>query len=133
MSFRNSFGADRYYPPAGSASTAEQPASLVPARPQVGRSQAVIVGGLLRCTFVPAPGRAWLVRRITVSNTMTGKAFVYEGDYQPQNVVSGTRTGTFDENDTANPIFIPEGSAMLVVWLSATTGVAWSRIEYVEV
>ncbi len=91
------------------------------------------MAGALRATFTPAPGQAWLVRRISVSNTETGQALVYVGDVQPQNYVSGTRTGQLDENDTSQPIFVPEGSPLLVVWSSLITGVAWARIEYMEV
>lgn len=128
----NSFGGSRYYPPADGLTVSDTTPAL-PARPVVIAQKALIVSGALRCTFTPAPGKAWLVRRITVQNTKFGQAFVYVGDNQPQNVVSGTRTGTFDENDTSQPIFVPEGSPLLVIWTSATNGVAWARIEYVEV
>lgn len=129
----NSFGGERYFPPSGAGQVAiDQPGAL-PARPVVEVQKAVVVAGQLRCTFTPAPGKAWLVRRVTVQNTVFGQAFVYVGDKQPQNIVSGTRTGTFDENDTSQPIFVPEGSPVLIVWTGATTGSAWGRIEYVEV
>jgi hypothetical protein len=129
-----SFGGDRYFPPAVGAQTGEQQVSQLPARPAVAVAYAAIVGGKLRATFgPPAPGRAWLVRRMTVQNSETGRAYVYVGDEQPQNIVSGTRSGTFDENDPRQPYFVPEGSPLLVVWQSVTTGEALARIEYVEV
>jgi hypothetical protein len=127
------FYGDRYYAPAAGSQTAEQPVSQVPARPQVLAAQGAVVSGALRAVFTPAPNRAWLVRRISVINTKTGQALVYVGEVQPQNFVCGTRTGQLDEDDTNQPIFVPEGSVMNVVWSSSTTGVAWCRIEYVEV
>lgn len=133
MTYANSFGGDRYFPPAAGAPTGEQTAAQLPIRPTRDVQIAALVAGALRCTFTPAAGKAWLVRRITVQADITGRAFVYEGDAQRQNIVSGTRSGTFDENDTRQPIFIPEGSQMLVIWPSAASGFASARIEYVEV
>lgn len=127
------FGGDRFYPPARNQQLVSDSGAVLPARPTVQAQRAVVVAGALRATFTPPPAKSWLVRRITVQNTEFGQAFVYVGDAQPQNVVSGTRTGTFDENDTSQPIFVPEGSPLLVIWTSVTTGVAWARIEYVEV
>lgn len=133
MSFRNSFGGDRYYPPAAQPLADAPTASDVPLRPDRLSVQGRIVAGKLRATFTPRPGYAWLIRRISVSNTVVGQAVCYEGDVQPQNFVAGTRTGQLDEDDCNQPIFIPEGSALNVVWSGATTGVAWARVEFVEV
>lgn len=127
------FYGDRFYPAAAGPLSADQPVSQVPARPQVLAAQGTVQSGALRATFNPRPNVAWLVRRISVINTKTGQALVYVGDVQPQNFVCGTRTGQLDEDDTNQPIFVPEGSPMNVVWSSSLTGIAWCRIEYVEV
>lgn len=130
----SSFGGDRYYPPAAGPAGAVPAVADLPARPVILTAQAAIVNGKLRATFgPPAPGRAWLVGRITVQNDNSGRAYVYVGDEQPQNVVSGTSSGTFAENEAVRPYFVPEGTPLLVVWLSVTTGAALARIEYVEV
>lgn len=102
------------------------------ARPIVEAVPAVLVGANLRSTFGGAGKAARLVRRITVQATTATAAYVYVGDVRPENLVSGTRTGNFDENDTSQPIFVPEGTTMAVEW-QTSAGTALARIEYVEI
>lgn len=134
MSLISSFGGDRYYPAAAAPPGAQQSGPDISARPFISTAVAAIVAGKLRATFgPPLPGRAWMVGRITVQNSNPGRAYVYVGDEQNQNIVSGTSSGTFAENEAVRPIYVPEGTTLLVVWQSVTTGSALARLEYVEV
>lgn len=100
-------------------------------RPQVASADAVVSGGLTVATFTAPTTTAWLVRRIVVQSNTFGTAFVYVGTIDPDNIVSGTFSGDFDENDANQPYLVPEGVSMRIVWASG--GICQARIEYVEV
>jgi hypothetical protein len=87
--------------------------------------------GRMVARFTAPPTVAWLVRRIVVQSTVSGQALVYVGSLIPENVVSGTITGEFDENDANQPYLVSEGVELAVVW--ANGGVCRARIEYQEV
>lgn len=89
--------------------------------------------GLPTATFTPYPGETWLVRRITVQSDVDGLCYVYVGPaITPAACVSGTRTGSFDENDSVNGYVVPAGSSMFVQWLAGTPSSTIARIEYVS-
>lgn len=100
-------------------------------RPLVATQAAALVGGQLVASLTPPPGVAWLVRRITVQNSVPGRAYVYVGALVADNIVSGTVSGEFDENDANQPYLVAEGTAFSVVWAAA--GTARFRIEYDEI
>lgn len=79
-------------------------------------------------TFTAPPTTDWLVRRMLVQSTVQGQALVYVGAIVPANVVSGTVSGAFDENDANQPYLVPAGQSLSIVWLSG--GSAQARIEY---
>lgn len=97
------------------------------------RTAAVESGQLTARLLAPAAGRGLYVGRITVQFTGTGspRAYVYAGEPVPANLVSGTRSGTFDECEYQVPLYVPQGQPLCVVWLSAT-GSALARVEYRE-
>lgn len=86
-------------------------------------------------TFTPSPAVVWLVGRITVQSTVIGAARVYvipagmavTEDY----FVAGTFSGDADEDDTNQPIVVPEGHVLTIVWDNAGAP-ARARIEYRE-
>lgn len=82
-------------------------------------------------TFTPPPGFAWSVARITVQSDVDGLAYVYVGQVIPENVVSGTFAGMFDENDATQPYYVPAGSQLVVAWPAG--GHCLARIEYQQV
>lgn len=124
------FSGDRYYP-TGSTDSAQ----VAPQRPFIAVAAGVLVGGKMRATFgPPAPGVAWSVYRITVQGAVAGRAYMYVGDERPENLVSGTNSGTFDENDTGRPYYVPEATPLLIVWQAGTSDpAAMARIEYLEI
>ena len=104
------------------------------AQPQVAAVQASVqpVNGSpqLVATLGPVPPSSlWLVRRITVQASAACSAYVYVGGLLPANIVSGTASGDFDENDTNQPIIVPCGQELAVVWTLAS-GTALARVEY---
>lgn len=118
------------YGPAAAASTATGD------RPQIAYDAAEVVGGRLRAVLGPPPaGKAWEVRRITVSATDSAsrpEAYVYVGnDTATANLVFGTVSGALDCADNSE-VFVPEGAQLITEWTTAT-GAAGVRIEYVEV
>ena len=114
--------------PAGAAS------NTAGARPLVAYAAArVVAGQLVAVLGPPGTGTAWEVRRITVqSSALATSAYVYVGTIDPQNLTSGTSSGHFDENDCNEPLFVPEGTALTIVW-STAVGNAGARIEYAVV
>lgn len=118
----------------GTAAAATDPAPVV-ARPQIAVARAQLVAGQLVASWQEVNGYAVALTRITVSATQadnTTRAYVYVGPVAPENLVSGTRAGAFDENDTNQPIFVPEGTPLNVVWNTAI-GTATARLEYLTI
>lgn len=102
-------------------------------RPFARSQRATLVNGRLRASFgEPRAGQVWWVSRITVQADSPVRAYVYVGAVIPDNAVSGTGSGSFDENDPNQPYLVPEGSPLTVEWLTGV-GTAIARIEYVEV
>jgi hypothetical protein len=131
VTYVNSFGGDRYYPSAASPDTA----GTAQQRPFIANAVGQLVNGKVRATFGPPPPQvAWSVYRITVQGSVSGRAYMYVGDERPENLVSGTNSGTFDENDTGRPYYVPENTPLLIVWQSGTADpAAMARIEYLEI
>lgn len=131
--YANSFSAQRFYPAAGGAGEGDTAAP--PARPFIAVAAAKLTAGKMRASFgPPAAGVAWSVYRITVQASAAGRAYMYVGDERPENLVSGTDSGTFDENDTGRPYYVPEQQPLLVVWQAGTNDpAALARIEYLEI
>ena len=125
------FAGDPYVARGGQSAAAP---IVIGIRPYVAYADAKLVAGQLVATLgPPRNGTAWEVRRITVqASALAVNAYVYVGGPVPQNLVSGTSSGHFDENDTNQPIFVPENVPMSVAW-STATGTASVRIEYLEV
>jgi hypothetical protein len=125
----DSFGPGRPYvtPPTSAQDTG---GNVVPVRPLVAVQQATATPATL--VFQLPAGVAWLVRRITVQSTIPGYCYVYAGGAQPPNLVSGTFSGLFDEDDTNTPIFVEESSQLTLVWPNGGAPVT-GRIEYAEV
>ena len=72
-----------------------------------------------------------MVYRITVTSDTQGTAYVYVGPagvLTNDNLVSGTWSAQFDENDSRNPYYVPLGQTLTVYFVSG--GVCTARIEY---
>jgi hypothetical protein len=127
------FAADIYQPTAAAA--ADNSGLWVAAPlPSIASTNAVAEAGQLRARFLaPASGRGWYVGRVTVQYTGPDKprAYVYVGTPDPANLVSGTRSGAFDESEYTRALYVPAGQSLCVAWLSAS-GTALARIEYQE-
>ena len=126
-----------YYPPPGGSSSTTAATTGSGARPEIAYAPASVVAGQLVARLgPPSPGYAWEVRRITVQASDAASyptAYVYVGlDTNPANLVCGTASGAFDDNDTNTPVWVPEGAQLIVAW-STATGTAGVRIEYTEV
>lgn len=121
----------------GYASGADGSAPLAPdgtpqLRPAIAAVPARLVGGQLVASWQYVNGTALWLTRITVSATAgdsSTRAFLYVGAVDPANLVSGTASGAFDENDPNQPIFVPEATPVNVVWTTAA-GSALARLEY---
>lgn len=74
-------------------------------------------------------GAACYLTRVTVSSSVASSAYLYVGDVSRASLVSGTSAGTFDENDTSQPIYVPEGTSVFMCWDKASTD-AILRLEY---
>ena len=120
------YGGDRYTPDAAGAVV---PSASAP-RPLILQAVAQSEAGTMRARFTPDPW-PWLVHRITVQSDTLGTALVYVGEPAAENLVSGTFSGDFDENDASSPYLIPEGSPLIVEWPAG--GICRARIEYREV
>ena len=107
-------------------------ATAPPPRPIIANAAAAVDGaGRTVATFTAPANVDWLVRRIVVQSNTQGTAYVYVGgQIAPANLVSGTYSGLFDENDAHQPYLVPAGQSMFVVWTAG--GVCQARIEYVE-
>lgn len=93
-----------------------------------------MIGGQLVASWQDPLGDALGLTRVTLScdgADFNTRAFVYVGPIQPENLVSGTVSGAFDENDPNQPIYVPEGTPVNVVW-TTTNGPARARIEFVR-
>lgn len=109
----------------------QQPQAATAVRPQIATSASTLVDGVPTVTFSPGPAAMWLVRRMVVQSDTEGQCLVYVGPVAPENIVSGTMTGDFDENDAAQPYYVPEGSSLTFRWPAG--GACHARIEYAEV
>jgi hypothetical protein len=88
----------------------------------------------LVASATPRGAGVWSVHRITVQGSDAVAAYVYIGDLVNPNIVSGTKSGAFDENDTVKPITVPENTAISVVWLTTNVAAtAYMRLEYLEI
>ena len=85
--------------------------------------------GLPRAEFREPGGAACYLTRVTVSSSVASSAYLYVGDVSRANLVSGTSAGNFDENDTSQPIYVPEGTSVFTCWDKASTD-AILRLEY---
>jgi hypothetical protein len=125
------FTGDPWQPSPGAQATQAAPTLPIPIT-----APATVSGGLLTAKLGPAKGSGWFVRRITVqySGSSTGvRAYVYVGDPTiPGNLVSGTNSGTFDECEYEQPLFIPPANSANVQWTTGS-GTALARFEYWEV
>lgn len=112
---------------------ADQAAGIITssARPSIANAAAELVDGRMVAAFTAPVSTAWLVRRIVVQSEVPGRALVYVGTLIPENVISGTVSGEFDENDANQPYLVPESETLSVVW--DNPGMARARIEYTEV
>lgn len=113
----------------------DEPASAP--RPSIAYAAATQGGaGTLRASFAPpTSGRAWLVRRLTLTCTSNTSARVYVGDpNDPSALTSGTDNGAFDENESVVGYFVPEATQLSVEWTNVNPALdrAGVRIEYVE-
>lgn len=136
MTAGEAFPAGDPYMPSSAYGAASAASTATGERPQIAYDAAEVVTGRLRAVLGPPPaGKAWEVRRITVSATDAAsrpEAYVYVGaDTATANLVFGTVSGALDCADNS-AVFVPEGSRMIVEWTTAT-GSAGARIEYVEV
>lgn len=103
-------------------------------RPEIAAVTAQDVGDALAAVWTAPGGAAVLLTRITVQcsdNAGRPAAYVYVGDRADQNLVSGTSSGHFDENDPNQPYFVPESTPVTIVW-TTTTGTASARLEYLR-
>ncbi|MFD8943358.1 hypothetical protein ACFV00_15335 [Streptomyces californicus] len=120
---------------AGTAAAADNVGlSPAPPVPAIASLSAVADGQrLISRLTAPASGRGLAVARITVQYTGPDRprAYVYVGTPTGPNLVSGTRSGTFDESEYTRSLYVPAGQDLCVVWLS-TQGEALARIEYQE-
>ena len=123
-----------YAPALAAAVTADS--TLPAARPIVATTDGKTVAGLPTARFDgPSSGAAWLVRRITVSAPGTAtkpRAFIYVGEAQPENLVMGTNSGTFDYTTEDPPLYVPDGQPLVVQWDAGPTRTI-ARIEYQEI
>jgi hypothetical protein len=103
-------------------------------RPQVATVEAAEERGQMTARLAASSG-PWLVRRITVSTPgsaqLTGRAYVYVGEPAPEALVMGTRSGALDVAVEDPPLYIPEGTPLVVRWDAGPTR-ALARIEYQE-
>ncbi|MGW4205017.1 hypothetical protein [Streptomyces sp. NPDC004726] len=126
------FAADIYQPGAAAADNSQLSAAAP--LPIIASTAAVSEMGKLTARFSASPsGRGWYVGRITVQYNGVGtpRAYVYVGEPVPTNLVSGTRSGGFDESEYVRPLYVPAGQDLCVVWESAA-GSALARVEYQE-
>lgn len=123
--YGGSFGGTPYDP------TAQAPTTTQATRPQSASMASSLVAGTQRVVFNPGPSSIWLVRRMVVLSDTPGECHVYVGPVAPENMVSGTYSGDFDENDANQPYLVPEASDLTFVWPSG--GACRARIEYDEV
>lgn len=99
-------------------------------RPGIDTAAATLVAGSLVATWRAPLGGAVYLTRMTVSADTACAAYLYVGTPERVNLVSGTASGNFDENDPSQPIYVPEGTPVTVVWQTAI-GAALVRVEYV--
>ena len=99
-------------------------------RPQIAATAAATgPDGLPRIEWREPSGSAAYLTRITVSCSVESSAYLYVGDVSRACLVSGTRAGRFDENDTSQPIYVPEGTPVFVCWDKEASD-ALARFEY---
>lgn len=84
--------------------------------------------------------RGYLVRRMVVQGVAGTAARVYAGEPDPLNLADGTNAGAADVADYAQPLYVPEGLPLVVVWANSdgTTpadpdGLTTARIEIQDV
>lgn len=83
--------------------------------PQAGRAE-VQIGP------VP-PWQAWTIDRVAVAATAGDpEARIYVGSISDATMVAGTYSGRLDAYDAAQPLHLPEGVALFVVWTGAEPG-----------
>ncbi|MEV6478044.1 hypothetical protein [Streptomyces sp. NPDC051657] len=122
------------YQPGGAAAADNSGLSPAPPVPAIASLSAVSEGvRLIARLTAPASGRGLAVARITVQYTGPDKprAYVYVGTPTGPNLVSGTRSGSFDECEYVRSLYVPAGQELCVVWLT-NNGQALARIEYQE-
>ncbi|MFJ8188079.1 hypothetical protein [Streptomyces sp. NPDC096105] len=108
--------------------------SAAPSLPIITATDAVPELGALTCRLsAPAAGRGLYVSRITVQHdgATSPRAYVYVGEPERRNLVSGTNSGRFDECEYLRPLYVPAGQDLCVVW-QTTDGQALARVEYQE-
>lgn len=111
----------------------EPPNSAGLARPGVATltSQADYDGRLAALWTPPGGGDAWITR-IRVNCDVACTAWVYFNSRTPANLITGTYAGGLDEYDAAQPIWVPDGTKVLIVWDTQRAVSAHARIEYVR-
>lgn len=75
--------------------------------------------------FGPVPaGHLWKVQRLVVfaDSTAYSTCLVYVGKPTASNLVDGTDNGNLAVADMSQPIVVPEGQTLTVVWTGLTAG-----------
>lgn len=134
-----------YYPdpPRASSAGAGSGPATINALPRVNPVTAVRLTSdtskLVADCGAPAAGLMWSIRRMSVQGPALTRALVYVGDYNsPSSWVNGTNSGDLDETECVQPIIVPTGQKLYLVWTLKAGGafpagtVATVRVEYDE-
>jgi len=73
------------------------------------------VSGALTARF-DARDPAYLVRRFLVQGPDGAEARIYVGEPSQLNLADGTRAGELDIADYAQPLYVPRGIPLVVIW-----------------
>lgn len=124
-----------YVPPIPSYMSPDAAGTAAPApRPNIVTVDGILDAGSghLIASWHEPRGQALYLTRMTVQADSDSYAYVYVGSVDTRNLVSGTTSGTFDENDPNQPYYVPEGTPVNVEWTTGT-GSATARFEYVVI